>query len=135
MKINNKDLSNLFKEACESENGLSRICLHNEPSNKVQLMIIAAKPGKIYPAISDNLDGWITYTVLKGSLIIKTYKNNLISTKNNLNKEYSLSTGETLKIDRNIFRETICDIKYGAIYMEVIEGHFDKSQRTYLQNL
>ena len=128
MKINNKDLSNLFKEACESENGLSRICLHNEPSNKVQLMIIAAKPGKIYPAISDNLDGWITYTVLKGSLIIKTYKNNI-------NKDYFLNIGETLKIDRNIFRETICDIKYGAIYMEVIEGHFDKSQRTYLQNV
>ena len=46
--------------------------------------------------------------------------------------------GEKTKLqigDRNIFRETICDIKYGAIYMEVIEGHFDKSQRTYLQNL
>ncbi len=132
MKIDNTDLSNLFNAACKSDNGLSRICLHNQPSEKVQLMIIAAKPGKIYPAISDNIQGWITYTVLKGSLIIKTYKNNLDKSQNNNDSQYLLKFGETLKIDRNIFRETICDSKYGAIYMEVIEGHFDKTKRTFL---
>ena len=131
MKIGNKELSELYAKACRSNDGLSRICLHNIGSEKVQLMIIAASPGKIYPAISDNLKGWITYTVLKGSLTIKTYKK-LDEQLTDLQNTYLLELGETLKIDRNIFRETISDKEIGAIYIEVIEGSFDKSKRSYL---
>ena len=82
LKIDNSELKKLEIKAANSENGLSRICLHNSGSYKVQLMIIAAIPGKIYPPISDCINGWITYTVLRGSLIIRTYdekKTNLMN--------------------------------------------------------
>ena len=131
MKIGKKELSELYKKACKSNDGLSRICLHNIGSEKVQLMIIAASPGKVYPAISDNIKGWITYTVLEGSLTINTYKKQNKELRN-IQNTFSLELGETIKIDRNIFRETICDKERGAIYMEVIEGSFDKSKRSYL---
>ena len=124
MKIDNYDLIKLQEKASNNEGGMSRICLHNLGSQKVQLMIIAAIPGKVYPPISDDLPGWITFTVLKGSLKIRTYDNEQI-----ISNIYNLSIGETLKIDRNIFRETICDKKNGAVYMEVIEGSFDKFKR------
>ncbi len=124
MKIDNYDLIKLQEQASNTEGGMSRICLHNVDSQKVQLMIIAAIPGKIYPPISDDLPGWISFTVLKGSLKIRTYDKKQI-----ISNIYNLCLGETLKIDRNIFRETICDKKDGAVYMEVIEGIFDKSKR------
>lgn len=128
LKIDNSELKKLEIMAANSENGLSRICLHNSGSDKVQLMIIAAIPGKIYPPISDCINGWISYTVLRGSLKIRTYDEK----KTNLMNSYDIKLGETLKIDRNVFRETISDSKKGAIYMEVIEGKFDKSKRKYL---
>ena len=131
MKIGKKELSELYEKACNSNDGFSRICLHNIGSEKVQLMIIAASPGTIYPPISDNMKGWITYTVLSGSLTIRTYKQQN-KELTNVQNTYSLEFGETIKIDRNIFRETICDKERGAIYMEVIEGSFDKSKRSYL---
>ena len=130
LKVDNSDLLELQEKASKSENGLSRICLHNLGSEKVQLMIIAAIPGKIYPPISDNLPGWISYTVLKGSLKIKTYEEKHL----NKNITYELNTGETLRINRNIYRETISDSIQGAIFMEVIEGIFDKSKRTSLKD-
>ena len=57
---------------------------------------------------------------------------NTTASLSNCDSMRATRNGETLKIDRNIFRETICDSKHGAIYMEVIEGQFDKSKRTFL---
>ena len=124
MKIDNYDLIKLQEKASNEEGGISRICLHNLGSQKVQLMIIAAIPGKVYPPISDDLPGWITFTVLKGTLKIRTYDK-----EQTITNIYNLSLGETLKIDRNIFRETLSDPITGTVYMEVIEGSFDKFKR------
>ena len=131
MKVDQEKLTNLFDKACKSKNGLSRICLHELGSSKLQLMIIASRPGNIYPAISDSIKGWIAFTVLKGSLTINTYEESLNRIKTN-DSTYTLKLGETLKINRNVFRETISDKLNGAIYMEVIEGAFDRASRKYL---
>lgn len=131
MKLDINNYLELLEIANKSESGLARINLHSPDSKKVQLMIIAIKNGIRYPPISDQVAGWIVFLVIKGSLIINTYENNLKKHKTSSNY---LKEGEILKLKRDIFRETICNSKTGSIYMEVIEGEFDRSMRKTLEN-
>ena len=125
MFISKKDINNLEKIASSHPNGIARILIHDQFSEKVQLMCIAFKKGKRYPPISDNCEGWITFLVLKGSLTIRTYdleNNKKISCNKLLGNEF-------LKIPRNLYRETIGANDQASIFVEIVEGGFDKSKR------
>ena len=73
MFISKKDINNLEKKALINPNGIARINIHDQFSEKVQLMCIAFTHGKRYPPIADKCEGWITFFVIKGSLTIKSY--------------------------------------------------------------
>ncbi len=131
MFISKKDINNLEKKALTNPEGIARIIIHDQFSEKVQLMCIAFIQGKRYPPIADKCEGWITFLVIKGSLTIKTYdlKNNKqISSK-------KLLVNEFLKIPRNVYRETIGDTNKVSIFVEIIEGGFDKSKRLSMDSL
>ena len=125
MFVSNKDIDNLVKKANKNINGIERIIIHQENSQKLQLMCIAFKPGKIYPPISDDCEGWITFLVLRNTLTIKTYDFKL----KNLKVKQELRENEFLKIPRRIYRETIGHETLSSVYVEIIEGPYKKSQR------
>ena len=132
MKLDINNYLELLDVANKSDNGLARLILHTHKSEKVQLMIIAIKEGVVYPPISDQDPGWIVFSVIKGSLIINTYEYN-----HGIKKATSsnfLKQGEIIKLKRDIYRETICNNQTGTIYMEIIEGKFDRRRRRILMN-
>ena len=131
MFISKKDIIKLEKIAISNPNGIARILIHDQSSEKVQLMCIAFAKGKRYSPIADKCDGWITFLVLKGSLTIKTYdlKNNEKISSN------KLLVNEFLKIPRNVFRETIGAKDQVSIFVEIIEGGFDKSKRLSMKSV
>ena len=125
MYISASQIKKLELSLNKSNKGIERIIIHDEPSEKVQLMLIAFKKGKKYPAFSDNLPGWITFFVLKGSLTINIYDYQEKKKKTS----QKLLVSEFYKLQRNLFRETIGSSEENTLFLEIIEGEFDKSKR------
>jgi len=117
-----KELKNKLKNGV---NKSERIILHEENSQNIQLMCIAFKENNRYPPIADREKGDITFVVLEGKIRINTYDVN----NNKMIDSKIIGEKEIYKIPRFIFRETISISESHSIFLEIIEGPFNRENR------
>ena len=117
-----KELKNKLKNGV---NKSERIILHEENSQNIQLMCIAFKENNRYPPIADREKGDITFVVLEGKIRINTYDVN----NNKMIDSKVIGEKEIYKIPRFIFRETISISESHSIFLEIIEGPFNRENR------
>jgi len=125
--ITNEDVSLLLSEAQNSKSKTARLILHSPNSNSMQCMLIAFAPNVVYPPISDNLDGNIVFTCIRGELFVNLFK----ESSREICETYNLKPGELISIPRRRFRSTVA-CAHGAVFLESIEGAFVPEVRKYL---
>lgn len=109
---NFSDLSDNF-----NENSLARICLHQD-FDGLQVMVIKMPGNYNYPAIRDNCTGLITFTILKGDLLLEIKENSKSTVA-----IHNLKTGNILCFPRSYWRKTSTGFEE-CIYIEHIENGF-----------
>jgi len=129
MFISNFDLDKLKEKMHKNRNNIERILIHEQPTDNTQIMCIAFKEGNRYPPIADYEIGSITFIVLEGKLKINTYD---FSNKKKLDSKV-ICPKEIYKIPRKVFRETIAISKTDTIFVEIIEGSFNRENRVYME--
>ena len=125
MFISELDLEKLKQKININKSNSERIILHKKNSQAIQLMCIAFKKNYKYPPIADKEKGFITFIVLEGKLMINTYN---ISDNKKIASQL-ICPKEIYKIPRNIYRETISMGSCDSIFMEIIEGPYNKENR------
>ena len=123
-KISQEIVVRLLKKADMSNSGIARNIYNDKPESDMQLMLIAFSKNIVYEYIRDDCEGKMIYICVSGTLTIKTMEVN-----NELNfKEQTIKSGESIVLNRNIWRKTTSG-STGAVFLECIEGQFDKSNR------
>ena len=125
MFISEPQLKELKNKLNNGVNKSERIILHEENSQNIQLMCIAFKENNRYPPIADREKGYITFVVLEGKIRINTYDVN----NNKMIDSKVIGEKEIYKIPRFIFRETISISESHSIFLEIIEGPFNRENR------
>lgn len=125
------DFSMLLQEANNAENGISRRLLHESTEALMQYMLIAFRPNLSYPFIKDNIEGYIAYNCLYGSLTIEIIATGNMAIEPPLT--HKLYPGDIIYFPRSYWRKTN-SYDDGAIFTESIEGTFKKDLREILNS-
>jgi len=125
MFISNSNIKQLKEKIKNNQSDSERIILHEKNSEKIQLMCIAFKKNNRYAPIADNENGFITFIVLEGKLMINTYN---VSDNKKIASQV-IRPKEIYKIPRNIYRETLSIGSSDTVFIEVIEGPFNPNNR------
>ena len=107
-------------EDISNSDQLGRICLHSN-SKDLQSMVIYMPPCYTYDFIADNVDGFICFVVLSGSLTVTILEAGIENT-------FHLLKNESLFTSRSNFRRT-CTGQDACIYMENLSAGFHPDQR------
>ena len=129
MLISQNALNDLKEYANKSTKGVERILLHEKSSDQIQLMCIAFAKNKSYPPHAYKHSGFITYILLEGKLQINIY--DLESKK--IERSIILDEKEIFKVPRNKYRETIDLYNGTTVFIEVVEGSFQKENEIIIQ--
>ena len=103
MFVSNAIINQLKEKLINNGQNIERIILHEIGSKNLQFMCIAFKKDTRYPPIADKEDGFISFVVLEGKLLINTYD---INKKTKINSQL-IHPKEIYKIPRYLYRETI----------------------------
>jgi hypothetical protein len=99
---------------------LKRICLHKY-EDSLQTMLINMPPNFDYPFIRDDINGQISYCVVKGSINIEVLWEDTLEC-------FELEAGESLYLERRKFRRSYTK-KSPCIYIENLSGGHAKDAR------
>ena len=125
MFVSNASLIKLKEKIINNGQNVERIILHEIGSENLQFMCIAFKKDTRYPPIADKEEGFISFVVLEGELLINTYD---INQKTKINSQL-IHPKEIYKIPRYLYRETISSGSNCTIFLEIIEGPFNPDNR------
>ena len=125
MFVSNASLIKLKEKIINNGQNVERIILHEIGSENLQFMCIAFKKDTRYPPIADKEEGFISFVVLEGELLINTYD---INQKTKINSQL-IHPKEIYKIPRYLYRETISSGSKCTIFLEIIEGPFNPDNR------
>ena len=106
-----------------SVESMQRVCIHNDEKG-LQTMLIRMPAYFTYEFIKDQVDGQISFHVVDGCLEVTT----LVEERK---RQYKMSRGDTLYLDRRIYRKTATE-NGPCIYLENISGGFHKDARVEL---
>ena len=120
------DMLRLVRNAQSSVNNTYREIFHASHNSKMQFMLIAIAPNKLYDYIRDDQPGFMAFTCLYGTITIRIIETN---GKNDTNSCTNvLKAGNILYLPRRYWRETKAGAE-GAVFTESIEGEYDPSKR------
>ena len=106
-------------------NELKRICLH-EGDGSLQTMLINMPSDFNYPFIRDDIEGQISYCIIKGSINIEVLWEGSLEC-------FELKAGEALYIERRKFRRTYTK-ETACIYLENLSGGHARDARIKLES-
>lgn len=126
VKYASLDINSLSEHAKNSPTGSYREIFHQNTDSKMQFMLIAICPDKVYDYIRDDQAGFIAFNCLYGSIAISIIKEGVKKTDERYTK--TLTAGDIIYLPRRYWRQTRAGNK-GAIYTESIEGTYNKDKR------
>jgi hypothetical protein len=126
VKYISSDMLTFINNAKDSENKVYREILHQSPSARMQFMLIALAPNKLYSFIRDDQPGFMVFTCLYGTLTIRSFEASDIRPVDP--SIHSLGVGDVLCLPRRYWRETKACAE-GAVFTESIEGQYDPNKR------
>ena len=125
MFISELEIEKLKEKIKINQSNSERLILHEKNSQSIQIMCIAFKKNYKYPPIADKEKGDITFIVLEGKLMITTYN---VSDNKKIDSQV-ICPKEIYKIPRSIYRETHSIGVNESIFMEIINGPYNRENR------
>ena len=105
---------------------LERVCLHSSQKG-LQTMLIRMPADYTYEYIKDNVKAEMSFHVIEGHLEIAILENGKQRT-------YNLEPGDTLYLDRRLFRKTATK-EHACVYLENIGGGHKEDARIRLESM